>query len=274
MASQSAPQVDPEIDAAYQNSAFIPAAEAYPPRWAAAAAAFRERLASAGRARLDLAYGSGERQRLDLFLPARRPAGLMVFFHGGYWRAFSKSDWSHFAAGALACGWAVAMPSYRLCPEVRLPAIIDDAAAALVRAAGEVAGPLVLAGHSAGGQMAARMLCADVALPEAVSARIRAAAPISGVYDLAPLLKTTMNADLRLDAEMARGQSPLYARHRRAVAVLPWVGSEERPAFIDQSRRFAEAWRVPLNVAPGRHHFDVIDLLQDPQGPYLARLLA
>ncbi|MBM3648677.1 MAG: alpha/beta hydrolase, partial [Alphaproteobacteria bacterium] len=104
-------------DDAYANVTHIPGAERFPPAWSAAATAFRERLGASGRARLDLGYGAAPRQRLDLFLPATEPIGLIVFVHGGYWRAFDRSSWSHLAAGATERGWAVAMPSYTLCPE-------------------------------------------------------------------------------------------------------------------------------------------------------------
>ena len=105
-----------ELDDAYANAAHIPGAGNYPGRWRAAAKAFRDELSAAGRARLDLPYGEGAREKFDLFLPKDAAQGLLVFVHGGYWLDFSRSDWSHFAAGGLASGWAVAMPSYDLCP--------------------------------------------------------------------------------------------------------------------------------------------------------------
>ncbi|MFZ9132183.1 MAG: alpha/beta hydrolase, partial [Gemmobacter sp.] len=89
---------------AYANAPTIAGAEGYPPRWAAAAAAFRADLGP--RARLGLPYGPGARQRFDLCLPAGAPRGLVVFVHGGYWLAFGREEWTHLAAGALAHGLA------------------------------------------------------------------------------------------------------------------------------------------------------------------------
>lgn len=109
-----------ELDDAYANAAHIAGADAYPARWAAKAAAFREAMSETGHARLDHAYGPGAREALDLFLPRGEPTGLCVFVHGGYWLRFDRSYWSHLAAGALARGWAVAMPSYDLCPDVMI----------------------------------------------------------------------------------------------------------------------------------------------------------
>lgn len=264
--------MDPDL--AYANADFIPDAAAYPPRWAARAADFRAEAQSEERARLDLAYGPTARERFDLFLPKATPLGLLVFVHGGYWRAFDRKDWSHLAAGATRTGWAVAMPSYTLAPKARIAQITRQIARALVAAAQEVPGPLALAGHSAGGHLIARMNCADVALPPEIRERLRAIAPISPLGDLRPLLPLRLNADLGLDAAEAEAESPLFATERLGVPTQVWVGAEERPAFLEQARQLAGAWpEASLHIAPGRHHFDIIDLLEEPNSPLLRRLL-
>ena len=258
-------------DIAYANADFIEGAAAYPPRWAAEAAAFRTQAT----ARLDLAYGPGARQRLDLFLPEGVPAGLVMFVHGGYWRMFDKDSWSHLAAGPVARGWAVAMPSYTLAPEARISDITREIAAAVGFAAGLVAGPVVLTGHSAGGHLVARMNCRDVALPEAVAGRLARIVPISPLSDLRPLLETKMNEDFRMDGDEAVAESPLLHEARRGVETIVHVGAEERPAFLDQARWLVEGWEeARLNIAPGRHHFDVIEALEQPDSPLAEALLA
>jgi len=249
----------------YTNADFIPDGAGYPARWAAAAAAFR-----AAHPPHVLAYGGGERQALDLFLPAAAPVGVLVFVHGGYWRAFDRSLWSHLAAGPLARGWAVAMPSYDLCPAVRIGQITRQVRAAVTCAAGLVAGPLVLTGHSAGGHLAARMACADIALP--VLARVRRVVPISGIANLAPLMATAMNADLRIDPAEAAAESPLL-HPRPIVPVTVWVGGAERPVFLDQARWLARGWGAPLVIAPERHHFDVIQALEQADSALTEALL-
>lgn len=257
-------------DDAYANAAHIPGAADFPPRWAEAAAEYRKVEEAVGRAMLNLRYGAAPREVYDLFYPAGRPRGLVVFVHGGYWRAFDKSSWSHLAAGAASRGWAVAMPSYTLAPEARISAITGQVARAVAAAAGRVAGPLVLTGHSAGGHLAARMLCGDVALP--VRDRITRVVPISPLADLRPLLNTSMNADLGLDAAEAAAESPVL--HPAPGADLHvWVGAAERPAFLDQARWLSEAWKAPLTIAPGKHHFDVIDGLADPDSRLAEALL-
>ena len=103
-----------DYDRAYANGPFIPGAETFPPRWAGEAAAFRAALGP--RARTAIPYGPGPHNRLDLFLPEAAPQGLLVFVHGGYWLRFDRDLWSHLAAGAVARGWACAIPSYTLAP--------------------------------------------------------------------------------------------------------------------------------------------------------------
>lgn len=254
-------------DDAYANAAHIPGGETYPARWAEAAARFRDMRA--GRDALDLAYGPSPRQRLDLFLPEGAPQGLVVFVHGGYWLAFDKSSWSHLAAGPLGRGWAVALPSYDLCPEVRISAITRQIGAAVALAASRVAGPLVLTGHSAGGHLASRLACADGPLAPALGGRLARVVPISGLFDLRPLLRTALNATLRLDAAEAAAESPALGTPRESVALTAWVGAEERPELRRQSALIANIWAgldaaTRLVEAPGRHHFDVIAELGDP----------
>ena len=256
------------MDDAYANRKYIAGDADFPALWQAAAARFR---ASHPASRLGLAYGSGARQRLDLFLPKGTPAGLMVFVHGGYWLAFDRGDWSHLATGALARGWAVAMPGYRLAPEARIGAMVREVAVALALVAREVAGPVVVTGHSAGGHIAARLASADLALP--MAARIRRFVPISPLTDLHPLMQTAMNLDLKIDAAEALAESPALLARRAETDVRLWIGADERPAFFDQAGWLAKAWGIALTVAPNRHHMDVIDDLADPNSALMAELL-
>lgn len=252
-------QTRADHDRAYANGAFIAGAEAFPPRWQAAAAAFRSGLGPG--AQRNMAYGPAPRQQLDLFLPETPPRGVLMFIHGGYWMAFDRGDWSHLAAGALARGWACALPSYTLAPAARISAIIAEIARACAVVVAELPGlPLVVAGHSAGGHLAARLACTDLALPRA-PARV---VPISPLADLRPLLQTTMNDRLQLTPAEAAAESPALRLLRPGVQAHVWVGGQERPAFLWQARLLSEHWGCGWTVDPGRHHFDVIDGLADP----------
>ncbi|MDF0599364.1 alpha/beta hydrolase [Psychromarinibacter sp. C21-152] len=250
---------------AYENGAYIPDAASYPPAWQAAAEAFR---AEHPDAELDLAYGTHERQRLDLFRPDGPPAGLAVFVHGGYWMKFDKSLWSHLARGALARGWAVALPGYRLAPEARLSWIAEDIGRAIDLAASHVDGPVRLAGHSAGGHLVARMACQLSPLPAAPRLRLAGVLSISGLHDLHPLRRTAMNDTLAIDDAEADAESPALLTPIPGVPVTAWVGADERPEFLRQARLLSDAWPdCREEIDPGRHHFDVIAGLEVPDSP-------
>ena len=260
-----------ELDDAYANVPHIPGGAQYPARWTVAAEAFRARLGAERRAELGLPYGKSARQAFDLFRPEGTAQGLVVFVHGGYWLRFDRSYWSHLAEGPLARGWAVAMPSYDLCPAVRIADITRQISRAVAVAAGRVEGRIALAGHSAGGHLVARMAGPGV-LPGEVAARLSHVMPISPVSDLRPLLQTSMNEQFRLDHAAAESESPVLMRPM-AVPVTVWVGADERPVFLDQARWLAEAWGAGHEVARGRHHFDVIEVLEDPASRMLGQLL-
>ena len=251
---------------AYAVGAHIEGAEAFPPSWEEKASAFR--AAHGARARLDVAYGDHPRERLDLFLPDQRARGLAVFVHGGYWKAFGKDSWSHLAGGALARGLAVCLPQYVLCPEARISAITRQIGVAIEKAAEEVDGPIWLAGHSAGGHLVTRMACVDGPLSTATRERLRTVLSISGLHDLRPLLRTESNRELRLDEVEARAESPALGEPIKGTDLLAWVGVDERPEFVRQNALLANIWsgfdvRTRRVEQPDKHHFDVIEGLED-----------
>lgn len=240
-------------DDAYANAVHIPGGAAYPARWAAEAAAFR----------------STARVRDGLFLPDGPPKGLAVFIHGGWWMQFGPDDWSHLAAGAVARGWAVLIAGYTLAPHARVGDMARQVAGAITDAAARVAGPIAIAGHSAGGQLCARMLCAGGPLPEAVLGRVAASLPISGLFDLRPLIRLAANRTIGIDAAEAAAESPALLIPAIRAPMTVWVGADERVPFLWQSQMMAAAWAglgVPVRhvVEPGRHHFDVIEGLTRP----------
>lgn len=251
-------------DDAYSNGAYIEHAENYPKLWKERAAQFR----FTARAELDIAYGAGERERFDLFYPEGTPKGLAVFVHGGYWLAFDKSSWSHLAAGAVAQGYAVALPSYPLAPQAFIPTITQKVTQAIIKAADMISGPIHLAGHSAGGHLVTRMICMDSALPSAIQERIKTVVSISGLHDLRPLLCTAMNTKWQLNAETAVQESAALQAPLPNIPVTCWVGALERPEFLRQNDLLANIWTgfgmdIRVHREVGRHHFDVIADLVD-----------
>jgi len=249
-----------DLEAEYNNRARVPEHPAVLARWAADAAAFR-----ALHPPETFAYGPGPRERLDLFLPpgVARPPGVL-FVHGGYWQALDRGAVSHFAAGLLARGVAVGMPSHDLCPGVTLARIAGQAEAAARALHARLRVPLLASGHSAGGHLAAWLLAR---LPAEI---VAAALPISGVFWLEPLVGTSINAALRLDAVAARALSPaLLAPPGRPLHAV--VGGAESAEFLRQSEALAARWGGTFEALPGLHHFSVLDPLTDPAHPLSAR---
>lgn len=266
-------------ESAYTNGAYIVDGDKWPAAWVEPAQSFRDGLTAAGRAKLDLTYGPAERNRFDLFLPEGQPKGLVVFIHGGYWLQLDKSYWSHLASGPIAAGYAVAIPSYTLCPAIRIGGISNEVAAAITAAAGMVDGPVILTGHSAGGQLVARMMTTTSPLAEAILKRIRHVLAISGVHDVRPIMKRKMNKELRIDVAEAQSESPALLEPVIDIRLTCWVGGAERAEFIRQNALLANIWTglgaaTATVVEPDKHHYTVLDGLMDATHPLTRTLLA
>jgi len=256
-------------DDAYANREHVANAQDYFEQWEILAPQFRQAWAEgAGDLVIDLAYGAGEREKLDLFVPAGKPRGLFVFVHGGYWVALDKSKWSHLARGALEQGWTVAMPSYTLCPDISISSITQQIGSAIEKAAQQIAGPIVLAGHSAGGHLVSRMGCQNAPLSASTHQRIRRIISISGLHDLRPMLRLTLNQSLKLDAREAEAESPALQLPVEGLEIDCVVGGAERPEFIRQNALLANIWKglgaaTREIIVADKHHFDIINELGD-----------
>jgi len=254
------------LDDDYANAAHIPDGSSYYGWWDAAAARFRD---VHSKAEFAVSYGASSRQVFDLFHPLGPSKGTVIFVHGGYWMAGSAGMFSHLAAGSVRSGYSCAVLGYSLTPDVRIAQITREIATGVAAIAARTAGPIYLVGHSAGGHLVARMGCADVVADW--GARVARIMPISPLGDLGPLLETSMNATLRLDAVEVEAESPV--RHSAPeIPVHVWVGAREIPVFLAQAKRLQQAWGCDLTIEPERHHFDVIDGLAVPQSAILQTL--
>jgi len=261
-------------DDAYSNAKYIPDSDKIVDLWNSAAKTFRQQTPST----LDIPYGENPRERFDLFMPSSSPKGLVIFIHGGYWLEFDKSSWSHLAAGSVANGWAVCIPSYDLCPSVHIRDITKQVGAAITKAVSIVDGPINITGHSAGGHLAVRMGCTTTPLFSSVTNRVKNIVGISGLYDLNPLMQTSMNKDLRITETEAANESPVLLEPITAISFTSWVGALERPEFLRQSKLLQTTWHkrgisVAYNEAENRHHFDVITPLEDRDSSLVKALL-
>jgi arylformamidase len=264
----------PEIDyeAEYNNRARVPEHPALIAGWARDAELWRK-----SQVFQTISYGPGARHTIDVFA-SRGNGDLVVFIHGGYWQALDGSFFSHLAAGLNAHGVSVAIPSYDLCPQVS----IEDVIAQMRMAARELARlgrRLVVSGHSAGGHLAACLMATDwrsldPALPQDP---VKAAYTISGLFDLGPLVKTSVNNALRLDEAAARRASPLFWPMPSHGSLDAVVGGDESAEYHRQSRTIVDAWgrgafATRFAEVPGANHFTAIAPLADPDSPMTQRL--
>ncbi len=261
-------------DDQYNNRARVPESTTLLQRWAQASALSRERMTCL----LDQAYGDAPGETLDVF-PARGDAApVLVFIHGGWWRALDKSDHSFVAPSFVQAGAMVVVPNYSLCPAVTIEQIALQTTRALTwawrhaRRFGGDPGRIIVAGHSAGGHLAAMLLtCRWQTVAHDLPQRlVQGALSVSGVFDLAPIRRTPfLAADLRLTPASVQRLSPAgFPPPHGPLAAL--VGALESAEFIRQNRLIRDRWgpaSVPVcEELPGLNHFTVMHDLVDPGG--------
>ncbi|MDP9898100.1 alpha/beta hydrolase [Variovorax ginsengisoli] len=266
------------FEAMYNNRVRVPDSGDYMARWARDSAAVRAVAACA----LDVAYGNGAGETLDVF-PASSPAAPVLFFiHGGYWRALDKSDHSFLAPAFTAQDVCVVVPNYALCPGTPAhPVTVADIASQMVRALvwtwrhvaayGGDPSRITVAGHSAGGHLTAMMLgCLwpEVA-PDLPTLLVRNGLSISGLYMLEPLRHVPfLGNSLGLTPDNVRPLSPALWPAPENGALHSVVGGDESDEFIRQNALIRSAWgadRVPVcDTLPGLQHFSVLDALAQP----------
>ena len=262
--------IDYEVE--YNNRARVPENPQLLAGWARDAAAYREQ-----RAPEKLIYGAGPRNMIDLF-EAEGRGPIVVFIHGGYWQALDGSSFSHCARGLNAHGIAVAVPTYDLCPNVTIAAIIEEMRAAM-RELARLGRPLVVSGHSAGGQLSACMLATDwtaldPALPRDL---VTAAYGISGLFELGPLVGTSINKALGMDTAAAQAASPLFWTPPRGRSLDAVVGARESAEYLRQSRIIVERWGAAgvatrFGMVADANHFTAIAPLADADSSMVLRL--
>ncbi|MGC1816146.1 MAG: alpha/beta hydrolase [Casimicrobiaceae bacterium] len=271
-----------EVERGYNNRAAVPDH----PYWLAQFASRSKAAIEALKPALDLRYGAGDGETLDLYLPATPSRGTFVFIHGGYWRTFDKADHAFVAPVFVAAGFAVAVINYDLCPGVTIATIVEQCRHALrwVESCGPqhgAAGPVVVGGHSAGGHLVAMMFATDWQAQGLVRVPFAGGVALSGVYDLEPLVVSSMNADLRLDAAEARRMSPARLAPRVDAPLFIAVGADETSEFVRQSQLLCDAW--PGNRPAGtdgclrirdRNHYTVALDFTDPSSGVMRGALA
>jgi arylformamidase len=262
------------LDAQYNNRARVPDFPRHLAHWAEASALTQAR----SNCRLDLHYGEGAMEALDLFPAASAGAPVLVLLHGGYWRSLDKSDFSFVAPVFTQAGAMVVVPNYALCPSVTVEHICLQLVRALewtwLHAAEHGGDPsrIVVAGHSAGGHLAAMLLsCRWKQVSDALPAQlVSGALSISGLFDLEPLRHTPfLQADLQLTpASVGRLSPAFFPRPRGKLHAT--VGAAESDEFLRQNQLIRDVWgptAVPVcETVPGHDHFSILQSLVDPAG--------
>ena len=275
-------RLDPAwLDNQYNNRARVPDHTQVLARWAAASAVARQ---GAPQVQLDVPYGQGPNETLDIFpahagpTPGGAGAPVLIFIHGGYWRSLDKADHSFVAPAFNAQGALVVVPNYALCPAVSIEQITLQLAAAVVwvwRHAAELGGDptrMALVGHSAGGHLATMLLsCRWKDLHDELPAQpLSGALSISGLYDLEPLRHTPLlQADLKLTPSSVARLSPAYFPRPKGAKLYAAVGLEESDEFLRQNSLIRDVWgptAVPVcETVSNANHFTVLNRLVDPK---------
>lgn len=267
-----------DYEAEYNNRQRVPNHVELNAPWFDVAKAYR----ASANAELDLRYGPAERNVFDLFHPAKgaSEAPIAVYIHGGYWQRGHHHDNAWVARELNARGVAVALPSYTLCPAIPVMGIVEEMRAFLAALWRTTGKHPVVCGHSAGGQLAAAMMATDWSrVPGVPRDLVRTAYAISGVFDVPPLVGTSLNEALGLTTETAAAASPILwpAPKIDNSFFVASVGGDESAEFLRQSLDIAHTWSVAglaaeCVVVPRTNHFSIVHELGRPGSAMIDRV--
>ena len=268
-----------DIEGQYNNQRRVPQHAEFNARWAKESEAYRQ--AAASRSELDVPYGPGPRHRFDAFHPSSitGEAPILVYVHGGYWQRGDRKDHSRLARVFNERGLSVVLPSYTLCPDVTVIEIVRELAGCLVQLWRLSGRRIVVVGHSAGGHLTASLLAIDWSKVEGVPADlVLGGCAISGVFELAPLIGTSIDAALNLTSETAREASPLFWTAPKGRQFAAVVGGAESGEFIRQSRQIVADWgkagvKTECQVVDAANHFTIVDELTKSASPLVQRIV-
>jgi len=256
-----------EVERGYNNRAAVPDH----PRWIARYDELSQATRTVLAPKEDVRYGSGPKETLDIFVPPGGARATFVFIHGGYWRAFDKSQFLFVAAPFVAQEIAVVSLNYDLCPDVSIATLVEECRGALrwiVRegaAHGINTERIVVGGHSAGGHLAGMLMTTDWIAHGLARDPIIGAVSVSGVHDLTPLVLFSFNADLKLDEAEAARLSLTNITPRTKAPMTIVTGADETSEFVRQAWLLWDAWphnrprdaTAPM-LLPDHDHFSII----------------
>ena len=268
------------LESEYNASWHVPDHKEIVASWSGLAEQFR----AGSRHEANQPYGPETRNVMDIHFPAveRPDAAVLMFIHGGYWQSMDQRRFSHLAQGSVDNGLITVLPTYTLCPQASVAQIIDELRLACATVWRRFKRPIVVAGHSAGGHLAACLLATDWPgfAPDLPGDILQAGLGLSGLYDLELLTHIGINDALQLNAETARASSPLFwPAPAHGQSFEAWVGGDETSEFHRQSQELAKAWSgqgvdAVYRSLPGTNHYNVIAALADKESVLAARLVA
>jgi len=267
-----------DLEAEYNNRARVANSGEIIARWAQASIAARSEL----KGDLDIAYGQKPRNAYDLYAghQTKGRAPLVAYVHGGYWQRGDRREYAFVARELVKRGVTVAIPSYTLCPDCSIADIVAEMELFLAALWAKTKQRPVLVGHSAGGHIAAMLMASRLPRADAPADLVKAAYGLSGVYDLPPLIPTSLNAALKLDQPTACALSPMFGpQPSQAGEFVAAVGGDESSEFIRQATDFASAWSggkvaIESKIVAARNHFTIVDELCRPGSVMLDRVVA
>ncbi|MRD46659.1 alpha/beta hydrolase fold domain-containing protein [Caenimonas koreensis DSM 17982] len=261
-------------DAMYNNRALVPEYPEHFRRWASASA---DAMRSLDR-ELDVRYGGGQNEHLDIFHGGDRDAPVLIFIHGGYWRALDKRDHLFVAPPFVKQGVCVVIPNYALAPAVTVPQIVMQMVHAVAWTWRHIAryggdpNRITVAGHSAGGHLAAMMMAClwRVYGRDLAGDVVKGAIAVSGLHDLDPIMRAPfLQSTLHLTREQVRKASPALLPPPASGKLITVCGADESLEYHRQNQLIRTAWgddRVPVcELLPNRNHFTALDALVEPE---------
>ena len=269
-----------ELDAQYELERIVPDAASYAEFYEGESEKVRADLEH----RLNVPFGPTLAEHSDIY-PAGEDAPVLIYIHGGYWRSRTSKEFGYVARGPVSMGVATVVVNYALCPDVTIDEIVRQARAAVAwvhanaRSFGGDPGRIHVAGHSAGGHLAAMLLGTDwegaYGMPKGI---IQGATAISGLFDLAPFPYTFLQPKLQLSWDQTLRNSPILHIPDDAPPLLLVYGEEETAEFGRQSEDYLAAWRskgleVEVLTMPDKNHYDVIDGFLDAESPLCSAIL-
>ncbi len=260
--------IDAYLEKQYNNRKAVPEFEEYLNDWAIRSKRYRAK----NNATLDIPYGNSDREILDIFFCGKPDAPLHIFIHGGYWQALDKNSFSFMAEAFNAKGENAVILNYDLCPQVSVGDIVNQIKNAInwlfsnEAPASLKTQSIQITGHSAGGHLVAELLSASDYPATVPPTPFRRVTSLSGLFDLDPLIKTSINNALNLDPDQAKRFSPIYKQptNTERVDLMLVVGSLESEHYHQQSKSLEQKWtesdlNIEQLIAQGTHHFSVLD---------------